>query len=73
MESVNILCFGDSLTEGYSHWGMSVTPYADNMRKWLEAAWPSTKLTVDVNGMSGDFVVPGLFLKRITSSCESSC
>lgn len=73
MESVNILCFGDSLTEGYSQWGLSMTPYADSMGEWLRAAWPSTKLTVDVNGMSGDLAVPGLFLTRITSSCKSSC
>jgi hypothetical protein len=70
MENINILCFGNSLTEGYSQWGMSMTPYADNMREWLQAAWPSTELTVDVNGMSGDLVVQGLFLTRITSSCK---
>jgi lysophospholipase L1-like esterase len=72
MESVNILCFGDSLTEGLSDWDMPMTPYADSMREWLQAAWPSTKLTVDVNGMSGDLVVQGLFPTRITSSCKSS-
>ena len=69
MESINILCFGDSLTEGYSKWGMSMTPYADSLKEWLKAAWPSAKLVVDVNGMSGDLVVSGLFLKRITNSC----
>jgi len=69
MESINILCFGNSLTEGYSRWGMSMTPYAENMKDWLKAAWPSTKLTVDVNGLSGDLIISGLFLKRITKSC----
>jgi hypothetical protein len=48
---------------------MSMTPYAENMKDWLKATWPSTKLTVDVNGLSGDLVISGLFLKRITKSC----
>ncbi len=47
-----------------------MTPYADNMEEFMKAAWPSTRLTVHVNGMSGDLVVSGLFLKRITRSCR---
>jgi lysophospholipase L1-like esterase len=72
MESINILCFGDSLTEGYTNGGISFTPYAKSMKSWLESAWPSTKINVDIDGSSGDMVDEhyGLFLTRIKDSCK---
>lgn len=70
MENVRILCFGDSLTAGYSHYGMTFTPYAESLKTWLQAAWPTTKLTLDVSGLSGDRVVSGSFLPRITAKCK---
>jgi hypothetical protein len=70
MESIRILCFGDSLTEGYSYYGQEFTPYAGNMKAWLHAAWPATKVTVDVDGLSGDRVARGSFLSRITAKCK---
>jgi len=70
MSSVRILCFGDSLTEGYSSWGQIYTPYASNMKAWLEAAWTSTTVSADVAGVSGDHVVSSYgFLSRIQSKC----
>lgn len=70
MGSVKILCFGDSLTEGYSQWVMSMTPYADTMEERLQATWPSAKIIVDVDGMSGDRVAGGFFLPRIRTMCK---
>jgi len=74
VESINILCLGDSLTEGYSLWGTVFTPYAKNMKTWMEKAWPSSTITVDVAGVSGDYVVspPGSFLRRIATKCSST-
>ena len=70
MENVRILCFGDSLTAGYSYFGETFTPYAENMNSWLNAAWPATKVTVDVDGLSGDRVISESFLSRIIAKCK---
>lgn len=72
MESINILCFGDSLTEGYTAFGSAFTPYAKAMESRLKSSWPATKINVDVEGMSGDMVDEdaGLFLTRIKDQCE---
>ncbi|CAG8977590.1 hypothetical protein HYALB_00008366 [Hymenoscyphus albidus] len=35
-KSLKILCFGDSLTEGYTNWGMIFKPYSDTLRNVLE-------------------------------------
>lgn len=72
MDTIRILCFGDSLTAGYSLFGLKFTPYAETLRPWLEASWPQTKLYIDVDGLSGDRVVSGSFLSRIESKCKTT-
>lgn len=72
MGKVKILCFGDSLTEGYSKWGLLYTPYAKSLEEKLKAAWPNTGIEIEVDGVSGDCVIPayGDFLDRITADCR---
>ena len=74
MDSINILCFGDSLTEGYTYEGTSFTPYAESMKSWLKFAWPSTKINVDIDGLSGGEVngprPNGDFLARMSDNCK---
>lgn len=67
-----MLCFGDSLTEGYSGWGSKFTPYADSMKTWLDTELSPVKVTVEVDGQSGDCVDDrlGNFLARIRSRCK---
>ncbi|KAF1814937.1 hypothetical protein P152DRAFT_471592 [Eremomyces bilateralis CBS 781.70] len=70
---INILAFGNSLTEGYTDWGMTLHPYAIELRKTLSAEYPNRNVTVDVNGQSGDFVISsfgGNFFTRLQSSYE---
>lgn len=68
MTSLNILCFGDSLTAGYSNYGMQFTPYGDHLKDQLKAAWPNTYVNITVNGKSGDLVSsPGQFKARLES------
>jgi hypothetical protein len=71
METLNILAFGDSLTEGYSSWGTVFTPYGTDMKIWLDAALASTKVGLEVEGQSGDLVGEGgNFVERITNHCK---
>ncbi|KAN0087087.1 SGNH hydrolase-type esterase domain containing protein [Elaphomyces granulatus] len=68
-DELRILCFGDSLTAGFWHYGCEFHPYALKLKEELQKAFPDTEITVDVDGVSGDFVSrpPGRFLSRIRS------
>lgn len=71
MDRLDILCFGDSLTEGYSDGGLTWCPYAESMSNFLKATWPSKIVAIEVKGRSGDFVISphGKFMQRIQREC----
>ncbi|OCL12829.1 SGNH hydrolase [Glonium stellatum] len=69
---VRILAFGNSLTEGYTDFGTRFHPYAIELQNKLSQLVSDFKVTVDVDGKSGDRVLPslqGIFFQRIQSSC----
>ena len=72
MKSLNILCFGDSITAGWSHGGTVYHPYADEMLASLEKSLKISDITADVQGNPGDQVTtpPGGFLTRIDILCK---
>ncbi|KAL8632854.1 hypothetical protein Q9189_001408 [Teloschistes chrysophthalmus] len=72
LKSLRILCFGDSLTAGYSGYGYFHYPYAKQIRERLKEALPTTEVTVDVSGLSGDRVIDGQFLRRTKGQCEKA-
>ncbi|KAL9019786.1 MAG: hypothetical protein Q9185_002930 [Variospora sp. 1 TL-2023] len=72
IKSLRILCFGDSLTAGYSGYGYFHYPYATHIRKKLREEWPDTDAVVDVAGLSGDRVIAGQFLGRMKAMCEKA-
>lgn len=69
-----ILCFGDSLTAGYSQYGILHFPYANHLQKPLEKLFPSRHVLIDVAGVSGDRVIgpPGQYLRRIEAKCATA-
>jgi lysophospholipase L1-like esterase len=64
-KELNIVCFGDSLTEGYSQFGSIFTPYSETMVSKLQAAFPTHKISAVTDGVSGDRVVSGSFKRRM--------
>jgi len=71
---LRILCFGDSLTEGYTQHGSRFTPYSETLLTALKSNLPlSSKynIAIDTDGMSGDLVT-GSFLGRMEDRCSSS-
>ena len=66
--AIKILCFGDSLTAGYSRYGLLHFPYAEHLKQKLQAAFPSMKIQIDVEGMSGA-QVQGQYLGRLNRAC----
>ena len=70
-KSLRILCFGDSLTAGYSNWGLDFYPYADHLRVGLQHMLSTSDIHVDVDGFSGD-QVQGSYLPRIRRKCANT-
>jgi hypothetical protein len=69
-QPLRILCFGDSLTEGYSQHGLTFTPYSETLLQTLQQSsigghW---EIEVDTDGMSGDAVTYG-FRDRMEEHC----
>jgi hypothetical protein len=69
MKDLRILCFGASLVEGFTQYGLKYTPYSISMSKKLLEKWPQMKLDVDVNGVSGDMVTGG-YRGRMERACK---
>ncbi|KAM0798809.1 SGNH hydrolase-type esterase domain-containing protein [Usnea florida] len=67
-KSLRILCFGDSLTAGYTRYGLEFHPYADHLRVGLQHSLSTSDIEVDVAGFSGD-QVQGSYLPRIKRKC----
>lgn len=71
--SLRVLCFGDSLTAGFSQGGSLFHPYGIQLKASLEKALPKWNITTDIEGLGGDQAVspPGLFLSRMEELCRS--
>ncbi|KAH8676489.1 SGNH hydrolase-type esterase domain-containing protein [Tricladium varicosporioides] len=60
--TIKILCFGDSLTEGYTQWGSIMAPYSTKMKSSLMDGWGIGKdiggweVGVETRGVSGEGV-----------------
>ncbi|KAI1007332.1 hypothetical protein K3495_g889 [Podosphaera aphanis] len=63
----HILCFGDSLTAGFTRWGVDDHPYGLALTSCLEKKFPQLHFVIDVQGLGGDRVIspPGRFLPRM--------
>ena len=64
---LRILCFGASITAGYYAFGLHSHPYAIQLYTRLQASLPDTKLTIDVDGLSGDRVIGGQYFSRLAT------
>ena len=69
-KSLRVLCFGDSLTWGYSNGGQLAHPYSIKLKERLAQALPHTKLEVITNGLSGDVASFSRFATRLQTECE---
>ena len=74
LKKLRILCFGDSLTEGYSGWGSSFTPYSEKLEEMLTMAFPDVDVEIETDGLSGDMVTGrAAFLARMKLHCKLAC
>ena len=70
-KNLRILCFGDSLTAGYTQYGCEHQPYADRLRAGLRYLLSTQNIDAEVAGLSGDRVQGpmGQYLSRIKDKC----
>lgn len=68
LNPVHILCFGNSLTQGWP----SNHPYAISLEDTFQNSSPYISISTDVQGLPGDQVVspPGHYLPRLDILCK---
>jgi lysophospholipase L1-like esterase len=67
---LRILCFGDSLTEGYNNYGLSMDPYSSTMTEFLESKVGGVyEIEVETDGVSGELITRG-FEGRMRGWCK---
>lgn len=70
--SLRVLCFGDSLTSGFSNLGASSHPYSQQLAARLKEAFPDLeKIHVVPNGVPGDRVMNAGFQARLEKAGTS--
>jgi lysophospholipase L1-like esterase len=68
-QTLKVLCFGASLTAGYSHHGIQFHPYAERLKLALQGALPSTSIEIVVDGLSGA-QVRRQYIDRLSRACQ---
>lgn len=69
-KELRILCFGNSLTAGFHHYGLGLHPYSLMLKTYLEAALPETKFDIATNGLPGDMVTGEAWKTRLKTACK---
>jgi lysophospholipase L1-like esterase len=59
--TLRILCFGDSLTAGYSVHGGAYHPYAEKLAQMISMALPHVDIEAVEDGKPGDMVRAGFY------------
>ena len=70
-KTLDVLCFGDSLTGGWTHGGQTKHPYSSVLKAYLNSAFAAsdTKVSVYTNGVAGDVASWPAFKERLTNEC----
>lgn len=66
---IRILCFGASITAGWTQLGLRYHPYARTLEARLRAAFPTNpRFSLQTDGLPGDTVVAGLYPTRLRAA-----
>lgn len=66
-KTLRILCFGDSLTQGWFHYGIGEHPYSTRVSQRLREILPEgTELEMRTSGVAGDVAAFLRFRERFT-------
>ena len=62
---IRILCFGASITAGWSSYGLHHFPYASTLSARLADELPTSHFSIEIDGSPGDTVQNGQYMNRI--------
>ncbi|KAL2038901.1 hypothetical protein N7G274_008423 [Stereocaulon virgatum] len=69
---LNILCFGASITAGWSAQGRHYYPYATRLAARLVDSLPTSHFSISVDGSPGDTILHGQYVSRMTKIFSST-
>lgn len=69
---LRILCFGDSLTSGFCHHGLTEHPYSGRLKELVTAAFPHRQVHIYTNGEPGDIASNLPWERRLAEEREFS-
>ncbi|KAL9023116.1 MAG: hypothetical protein Q9196_007382, partial [Gyalolechia fulgens] len=70
--NLRILCFGASITAGFHSFGLAHHPYAHRLTQRLQASLPATQIDLEIDALSGDRVIGGQYLPRLTGRISTA-
>ena len=68
----NILCFGASITAGFSAGGSQYYPYSTRLMSRLANELPADYFEIKVDGVPGDTIIQGQYRDRMTKDIENA-
>ncbi|KAL2042768.1 hypothetical protein N7G274_004527 [Stereocaulon virgatum] len=69
---LRILCFGASITAGWSKGGTHFYPYSSQLSARIADEIPSTHFGIDLNGLSGDTLIDGHYTSRMYQAMKDT-
>ena len=69
---INILCFGASITAGFSAGGSEYYPYSTRLSSRLANELPADYFEIKVDGVPGDTIIQGQYRTRMTRDIETA-
>ena len=69
---IRVLCFGASITAGWSSYGSHHFPYASKLSARLADELPTSRFSVQVDGRPGDTAITGQYMNRIQRDIRSA-
>lgn len=67
---IRVLCFGASITAGWTAGGRHHYPYATRLSSRLADELPTSHFSIDVDGSPGDTVIHGQYMDRMKKDME---
>lgn len=65
---IHVLCFGASITAGWSSSGLHYYPYATRLSARLADELPTSHFGIDIDGSPGDTVLHGQYMRRLATA-----
>ena len=69
---IRVLCFGASITAGWSSYGLHYYPYATRLSARLADELPTSHFSIDVDGSPGDTVIHGQYSNRLNKDMQNA-